>query len=67
MNHSTIKAQIYKVLPDVVQNQIYLLHGPRGVMRAHNRVKHFYICLNGENLLKKPLSQNSSNLLAKVL
>jgi hypothetical protein len=39
-----------------------------GVMRGHNWVKHFFICFNGEvfeNLLKKPLSQNSSNLLVK--
>jgi hypothetical protein len=34
-------------------------------MRGHNRVKHFYICYYGENLLKKPLSQKSSNLLAR--
>jgi hypothetical protein len=39
-----------------------------GVMRGKNKVKHFYICFNGEiyeNLFKKPLSHKSSNLLAR--
>jgi hypothetical protein len=38
-----------------------------GVGRGHNRVKHIYICFDGENLFEKPLTPKNSNLLKKVI
>jgi hypothetical protein len=50
MNHSTIKAQIY-TSASWYSAELILFNSP-GVMRDHNRVKHIYICFNGENLWK---------------
>jgi hypothetical protein len=46
MNHSTIKAQIYMNASLYSAESSWSL----GVMMGHNRVKHFYICFNGESL-----------------
>jgi hypothetical protein len=65
MNHSTIKAQIYTSASWCSAESI-LFHSwsPRKIWGA-TMAKHFYISFNGENFLKRPLSQNSSNLLAR--
>jgi hypothetical protein len=52
MNHSTIKAQIYMSATWYSAESILFHSWPLGVMRGYNRVKHIYICFNGENLLK---------------
>jgi hypothetical protein len=50
MNHSTIKAQIYTSASWYNAQSILFNSWFPGVMRGHNRVKHFYTCFNGENL-----------------
>jgi hypothetical protein len=50
MNHSTIKAQIYTSASLYSAESILFNSWSLGVMRGHNRVKHFYICFNGESL-----------------
>jgi hypothetical protein len=68
MNHSTINAQIYRSACLYSAESILFNSWSLGVMRGCNRVKHFYICFNGESLwksLQETLSQNSTNLLAR--
>jgi hypothetical protein len=48
MTYRSRKAQIYMR----TSHQFYLIHGPPGMMRDHNRVKHIYFCFNGKNLWK---------------
>jgi hypothetical protein len=50
MNHSTIKPQIYTSACLYSAESILFNSWSLGVMRGHNRVKHFYICFNGESL-----------------
>jgi hypothetical protein len=50
MNHSTIKAQIYKSASMYSAESTLFNSWSLGVMRGHNRVKHFYIYFNGESL-----------------
>jgi hypothetical protein len=52
MNHSTIKAQICTSASLNSAESILFSSLSLGVMRGHNRVKHFYICFNGESLWK---------------
>jgi hypothetical protein len=54
MNHSTIKTKIYMSLSASwysAESILFNLWSP-GVIGGHNRVEHFYICFNGENLWK---------------
>jgi hypothetical protein len=50
MNHNTITAQIYMNASLYSAESILFNSWSLGVMRGHNRVKHFYICINGESL-----------------
>jgi hypothetical protein len=52
MNHSTVKAQIYTSTSLYSAESILFNSWSLGFMRSHNRVKHFYICFNGESLWK---------------
>ena len=52
MNHNTIKAQIYTIAFWYSAESILFNSWSLGVMRSHNRVKHIYICFNGDNLWK---------------
>jgi hypothetical protein len=68
MNHSTIKAQIYTSASLYNAESILFNSWSLGVMRGHNRVNISTSASMGkvfENLFKKPLSHNSSNLLAR--
>jgi hypothetical protein len=58
MNHSTIKAQIYT--SDLLYSAILFNSWSLGVMRGHNRVKHFYICFNGKSNFACVYVQNIS-------
>jgi hypothetical protein len=49
MNNSAIKAEIYRSTFWYSVESI-LFSPSMGAMRGHNRVKHIYICFNGENL-----------------
>jgi hypothetical protein len=44
------KAQIYTSASLYSAESILFNSWSLGVMRSHNRVKHFYICFNGESL-----------------
>jgi hypothetical protein len=46
MNHSTMKAQIYTSASLYSAESILFNSWFLGVMKVHNRVKHFYICFN---------------------
>jgi hypothetical protein len=52
MNHSTIKAQTLMSASWFSTESISFNSWSLGVMKGHDRVKHFYICFNGENLWK---------------
>jgi hypothetical protein len=52
VNHGTIKAEIYLSASWYSAESIIFNWWPPRVMRGHNRVKHIYMCFNGENLWK---------------
>jgi hypothetical protein len=69
INHRSRKDQIYKRASSYSVESVFFNSWSLGVKRGHNRVKHFYICFNGKNLLKsfkKALSQRSSHLLTRL-
>jgi hypothetical protein len=68
MNHSTIKAQIYTSASLYSAESILFNSWSLGVMRGHNFLNISTSVSMGkvfENLFKKPLNQNFSNLLAR--